>query len=78
MADPDIVFDDALKAWSEAPNPFKALETLDKIRWNWLNDQTPFYVFCDDEVTAYAAKLMLLIRWNRISENPEGKIPNHK
>lgn len=72
LTDTDIAFDDALKAWSAASNPLEAYEALDKIRWRWISDQAPLYRFNDDEVTAYAAKLMLLIRWDRISKQTEG------
>lgn len=72
LADPDMDFGIALAQWTAAPNPLTALEVLDRIRWDWLMENEPWYHFSDDEVAAYTAKLMLLHRWHRISNVKTG------
>jgi len=70
-----INFAPTLAEWSAAPDPLSGLKVLDRARWDWLarNDRT--YSFKDDEIAAYAAKLMLSHRWRRLAlaaENREG------
>ena len=65
LADPGISFDDIVDQWRTAPNPLRGHEVLERVRWDWLCKHEHWYQFSDDEVAAYTAKLMLLIRWHR-------------
>ena len=60
-------FPELVAAWSAAPNPLAALKVLDQWRWSWLRDNDHWFSFADDEVAAYAAKLSLLVRWDRLA-----------
>ena len=66
LADRDAEFNAVLGEWAAAPNPLAALRVLDTARWAWLIDREGWFTFQDDELAAYAAKLMLLCRWNRL------------
>jgi hypothetical protein len=54
--------------WSSAAHPLDGLKVLDRARWNWIEDHDAWFTFSDDELAAYATKLTLLIRWERLSE----------
>ena len=69
LAPGDLDFDSVLAEWSAAPNPLAGLRVLDAARWAWLTEHDAYYTFGDDELAAYAAKLMLLHRWHRLSEH---------
>jgi hypothetical protein len=56
--------------WASAPDPLAGLRTLDRDRWHWLVEHDGWFTFGDDELAAYAAKLMLLARWQRLSVAP--------
>ncbi len=66
-ADTDLDFSGTLTAWSAAAHPLAGLEVLDKARWDWLEEQGQWFSFAADELEAYAAKLMLLHRWRRLT-----------
>ncbi|MFO8014702.1 MAG: DUF2764 family protein [Phycisphaerae bacterium] len=74
---PDLAGDDVdlsalVSEWTDAENPLEGLRVLDRARWQWLHDHDAHFTFADDELGAYAAKLMLLVRWHRL-EQAEGK-----
>jgi hypothetical protein len=52
--------------WAGAANPLEGLRVLDSARWEWLITHEPYFSFADDELTAYAAKLSLVKRWERL------------
>ena len=60
-------FGGLLNEWAAARDPLAGLRVLDAGRWDWLNNHDGWFTFGDDEAAAYAAKLMLLRRWQRIS-----------
>ncbi|MHC4165958.1 MAG: DUF2764 family protein [Planctomycetota bacterium] len=66
LADRDIDHTHAIAAWSAASDPLAAQEALDKVRWEWLNDNDGWYSFSAREIEVYAAKLVLLHHWRRI------------
>lgn len=73
LGSPMSHFHKELDAWKRASDPLEALESLERSRWQRLTEQEPWYAFCDDEVVAYGAKLLVLIRWHRITQgNPVG------
>ena len=53
--------------WSAAADPLAGLRVLDRARWTWLAEHEAWFSFTDDELAAYAVKLMLLVRWRRLS-----------
>jgi hypothetical protein len=54
--------------WKTAPTPLTGLQVLIKARWTWLVEHDAWFTFNNDELAAYAAKLMLLHQWRRLSE----------
>jgi hypothetical protein len=62
-----------LAEWSAAPNPLAGLKVLDRTRWDWLIRNDRAYSFENDEIAAYAAKLMLLHRWRRLAKASENR-----
>jgi hypothetical protein len=66
-----INFSSTIGEWSAAPNPLAGLKVLDRTRWEWLERNDRAYSFKDDEIAAYAAKLMLLHRWRRLAQAAE-------
>ena len=61
-----------INEWAAAPNPLAGMKVLDQARWRWLNDNDAWYSFVDDELAAYAARLMLLHRWDRSDQSSDG------
>jgi len=59
-------FDAVIGEWSAASNPLDGLRVLDNERWNWISYNDAWFSFSADEIAAYAAKLMLQNRWQRL------------
>jgi len=68
LADADADFSALVAEWTEAENPLEGLRVLDRARWRWLEEHDAHFSFADDELAAYAAKLMLLVRWHRLEQ----------
>ena len=68
-----VNFAPIISEWSSAPNPLAGLKVLDNARWDWLERNDRAYSFEDDEIAAYAAKLMLLHRWRRLAQAAENR-----
>ncbi len=64
----DEDFTATLNEWSLAINPLAGLQVLDRARWGWLCKHERSFSFADDELAAYAAKLILVHRWARLME----------
>lgn len=56
-----------LGEWSAAPNPMAGLQVLDSARWAWIGEHDGWFTFKNDELVAYAARLVILHRWKRIA-----------
>ena len=67
----DQGFDVLVGEWAGAADPLAGLRVLDRARWTWLNEHDAWFSFADDELAAYATKLMLLHRWHRLSDAGE-------
>ncbi|MBT3201560.1 MAG: DUF2764 family protein [Phycisphaerales bacterium] len=67
LGSPDS-FSSIIGEWSAAVNPLSGLKVLDRARWDWLSRNDRAYSFENDEIAAYAAKLMLLHRWRRLAQ----------
>lgn len=63
----DENFSSLISEWAAAPTPLEGLKVLDRARWNWLAENDAWFSFSDDEIAAYSAKLMLIIRWHRLA-----------
>ena len=68
-----VNFSSTIGEWSAAPDPLAGLKVLDRARWDWLERNDRAYSFEDDEIAAYAAKLMLLHRWRRLAHAAENR-----
>jgi hypothetical protein len=71
LAYPPQGFSSTLSEWSSAPDPMTGQRALDRARWQWLQSHDAWFTFSDDELAAYAAKLLLLHRWHRIGQAAE-------
>jgi len=70
---PELGYDEdqyaaVLAEWSAAADPLAGLKVLDNARWAWIGEHSRHYSFTDDELAAYAARLVILHRWKRIAE----------
>ena len=68
LAATDGDFEPLLNDWAASANPLEGLKVLDRARWQWLTENEAWFSFGDDELAAYAAKLMLVVRWHRLSQ----------
>ncbi len=68
LADDHDDFSSILNEWSAAATPLAGLRVLDEARWQWLNENDAWFSFKDDELAAYAVRVMLLTRWHRLAE----------
>lgn len=59
-------FEATVGEWSAARDPIAGLRVLDTERWNWVSRNDAWFTFAQDELAAYAAKLVLLTRWQRL------------
>ncbi len=79
----DLASDDdftlLVNEWASAANPLAGLRMLDRGRWDWAGRHDRWFTFANDELAAYAAKLMLLDRWQRLeaskTEPAEPSVP---
>ena len=53
--------------WSSSATPLAGQQVLLRARWSWLAANDAWFSFRDDELAAYAARLMLLHQWARIT-----------
>jgi len=67
LADPDCDFSLLLAEWLAAPTPLEGYKTLIRARWAWIVEHQAWFSFTDDELTAYAAQVMLLQQWRRLT-----------
>jgi hypothetical protein len=67
LAPPRPREDAVLAGWAAAAHPLAGFQLLLRARWAWLAEHEPRYSFGDDELAAYAVRLVLLHRWYRAS-----------
>ena len=53
--------------WASSATPLAGQQVLLRARWAWLADNDGWFSFRDDELAVYAARLMLLHQWERIT-----------
>jgi hypothetical protein len=68
LADATADYEDIARQWAQAPNPLAGQRVLDTARWEWIETHDPYFSFDDDELAAYAARLLLTIRWFRLQQ----------
>jgi len=68
LADPEANVEDLVAAWSAAGDPLAALRALDEGRWRWVTENEQYFSFAIDELAGYARKLVLITRWDLLSE----------
>lgn len=61
-------FRGVIAEWSAASTPLAGHRVLTQARWQWLKENDAWFTFENDELAAYAAKLMLLHQWHRLIE----------
>jgi len=66
---------DVLSQWASAETPLAGLGVLTRARWAWITEHEAWFTFKDDELAAYAAKLMLLGQWHRLAQADADKRP---
>jgi hypothetical protein len=54
-----------VRAWSAGPDPLEAERALDAARWSWIDRHDAWFEFTADELVAYAARLAIMVRWQR-------------
>ena len=64
----DYNCDTTAAEWSAAPDPLAALRILDIARWAWITQHEAWFTFDMDELGAYAARIMILHRWQRLEK----------
>jgi len=67
LSDGDAEFSAVLNEWSASADPLAAQQVLDRARWAWLADHDGWFSYTEDELAIYAARLMLLCRWHRVT-----------
>jgi hypothetical protein len=68
LNDPDVDFEGLINEWSSARTPLDGYRVLLRARWEWIGAHDSWFKFSDDELVAYAAKIMLLDQWYRLAE----------
>ncbi len=64
-------FSTVLSEWAAAPTPLAGLRATLRARWDWLAVNDAWFSFSDDELVAYALRLMLLEQWRRTTREEE-------
>jgi len=64
LGDADVAA--VVSQWSAAPNQHAAERVLDLARLQWIDATAPYFSFGDDELAAWAARLLLVRRWHRL------------
>ncbi len=64
-------FSAMLSEWAAAETPLAGLRVVLRARWNWLSVNDAWFSFSDDELVAYAVRLMLLQQWRRTTRDEE-------
>ncbi|NLF72719.1 MAG: DUF2764 family protein [Candidatus Anammoximicrobium sp.] len=57
----------AVSEWALAPTPLAGQQALLRARWTWLTAHDAWFTFSNDELAVYAARLLLLHQWLRMT-----------
>jgi hypothetical protein len=67
LAEEDEEMQGLMSDWEGAPTPLAGHQVVIRARWEWLAEHDGHFTFRDDELAAYALRLMLLRQWRRVS-----------
>ena len=62
-------FSATLSEWTSAATPLDGLRVVMRARWAWIAQHDAWFSFSEDELLAYAARLMLLDQWRRTTRD---------
>jgi hypothetical protein len=57
-----------IEEWSAVPDPLAGLGVIMQARWAWLDENEAWFTFSKEELSAYAARLVLLELSHRLAE----------
>jgi hypothetical protein len=63
----ESVFAGTVAEWGAAVHPLAGLQVLMAAKWDWVGQHDAWFSFSNDEFAAYAARLILLARWQRVN-----------
>ena len=69
----DEDYSPVVDAWRSAEHPSLAAAIVEAARWSWIAQNDDWFLFTDDELIAYAAKLLSLLR--RQQSGNEERVP---
>ncbi len=78
LGEPAESFATIISERTAAATPLAELKMLIKARQAWLTEHEAWFSFSDDEFAAYAAKLMLLIQYERLVKTAEQGPPTRE
>ena len=61
----------SLSDWENAQTPLAGHRALIRSRWDWLKEHDWYFTFRDDEIAAYALRLMLLKQWRCVMDDQQ-------
>lgn len=70
LADPAEDLTGLVGEWAAAASPLAGWQALLRGQWEWLDRHDPWFSFSEDEFAVYAARLVLLHQWRRVSAEP--------
>ncbi len=71
LAESNEDFSAMLSEWATAETPLAGLKVVIRVRWDWLGLNDAWFSFSEDELVAYAIRLMLLEQWRRSTHEEE-------
>ncbi|MDZ7619164.1 MAG: DUF2764 family protein, partial [Patescibacteria group bacterium] len=71
LAESNEDFSAVLSEWAAAETPLAGLRVVIRARWEWLSLHDAWFSFSEDELVAYAIRLMLLEQWRRSTHEEE-------
>ncbi|HUU59838.1 MAG TPA: hypothetical protein VMZ50_09860 [Phycisphaerae bacterium] len=76
LGDGPEAFEAVVAEWAAARDPLAGLRVLDRRRWDWIGAHDAWFSFDQDELAAYAVRVMLLNRWQRLREGDADRPPS--
>lgn len=70
LAETDEHMPALISDWENAPTPLAGHQAMIRARWDWVAEHDHYFTFHNDELAAYALRLMLLGQWRRITGDP--------
>ena len=67
-------FSEIIARWRQENSPLESEKLLDRARWDFVDQNTPYFSFATDEVVGYALKLGMVDRWNSLIQERGEKI----